>query len=107
MLSTPPAAGSNFRSTMPEGNGKDADAQQPLDLTSASSDPERSATPTPTIPPVLPPRTSAPFQFNQQVNIQQIPPKVWDKLTPDQIFELSRKIIDQVEVMDKRQFDIA
>jgi len=59
------------------------------------------------IPPIVPPQTNAPTQLNQQVNIQQIPPRVWEKLTPEQIVALSNRILDQVESMDKRHFEIA
>ena len=87
---------------MPEASDKSD--QQPLDLKSTDAEPV--VVDSQRIPPVVPPHTATPFQFNQ-VNIQQIPPKVWDKLSPEQIFELSQRIIDQVETMDKRQFDIA
>ena len=87
---------------MPEASDKSD--QQPLDLKSTDAEPV--VVDSQRIPPVVPPHTATPFQFNQ-VNIQQIPPKVWHKLSPEQIFELSRRIIDQVETMDKRQFDIA
>jgi hypothetical protein len=62
-----------------------------------------------TLPPVIPPTTKAPVQFNQQVNlsIQQIPATAWDRLTPDQIVEVSGMIIKQVEVTDQRHFEFA
>ena len=45
------------------------------------------------LPPVSPPSTKIPVQFNQQVNVyQQIPPSAWDRLEFDQIVELSRKL---------------
>lgn len=60
------------------------------------------------LPPVTPPTTKAPVQFNQQVNVyQQIPQSAWDRLTADQIVELSKTIIQQIDVADKRQFDFA
>ena len=59
------------------------------------------------LPPVSPPSTKAPFQFNQQINIQQIPPKAWDKLSPDQIVELSKVIVAQIEKSDERQYNWA
>ncbi len=60
------------------------------------------------LPPVTPPTTKAPVQFNQQVNIyQQIPQSAWDRLTADQVVELSKTIINQIDVADKRQFDFA
>ncbi len=59
------------------------------------------------LPPVSPPKTNAPFQFNQQVNIQQIPPRVWEKLSPEQIVDLSKTILRQVDEMDSRHFTFA
>jgi hypothetical protein len=61
------------------------------------------------LPPVIPPTTKAPVQFNQQVNlsIQQIPATAWDRLAPDQIVEVSKMIIKQIEVTDQRHFDFA
>lgn len=57
------------------------------------------------LPPVTPPTTKAPVQFNQQVNVyQQIPQSAWDRLDAEQIMELSRRIIEQIDVADKRQF---
>src|SRR6266571_1884452 len=57
------------------------------------------------LPPVSPPATKTPFQLNQQINIQQIPPKAWDKLSPDQIVELSKVIVAQIEKSDERQYN--
>src|SRR5215469_8282070 len=60
------------------------------------------------LPAVTPPTTKAPVQFNQQVNIyQQIPQSAWDRLTPEHIMDLSKTIIQQIDVADKRQFDYA
>jgi hypothetical protein len=61
------------------------------------------------LPPVVPPQTSTPFLINQpsQVNIQQIPPKVWDRLSSDQIVDIAKMIVSQVEKMDDHQFDLA
>lgn len=62
----------------------------------------------PGLPPINPPSTKAPVQFNQQVNVyQQIPPSAWDRLSSEQIVELSRVIVQQIDVADKRQFDYA
>lgn len=64
--------------------------------------------PEPELPQVTPPTTKAPVQFNQQVNVyQQIPPSAWDRLTPEQVVELSKMIVTQIDVADKRQFDYA
>jgi hypothetical protein len=77
----------------------DAEKQEKLDL----------ATPVEAelLPPVVPPSTKTPFTFNQQVNIQNIPSKAWDKLSPEQIVDLSKTIIEQVDKIDRRHFDWA
>jgi len=56
------------------------------------------------LPPVVPPTTKTPFQFNQQINIQQIPPRAWEKLSADQIVDLTKTIMSQIEKTDERQF---
>ena len=62
----------------------------------------------PELPPVSPPSTKVPVQFNQQVNVyQQIPPSAWDRLSAEQIVELSKIIVHQIDIADKRQFDYA
>jgi len=62
----------------------------------------------PELPQVTPPNTKTPVQFNQQVNIyQKIPPTAWDRLTPEQVVELSKVIVSQIDIADKRQFDYA
>ena len=70
---------------------------------------EKSPEPSITLPPVSPPQTIAPMQFNQQVNfsIQQIPTSAWDRLSSEQILEISKEIISQNDSADKRQFDYA
>jgi hypothetical protein len=83
---------------MPNDNGKPDEAED---------SPEGCPDELQSLPKVIPPKTSAPFQFNQQVNIQQIPPKVWDRLTPDQIVDLSKSMLNQIEKMDARHFDYA
>ena len=60
-----------------------------------------------TLPPFVPPQTKTPFTFNQQVNIQRIPNQAWDRLSPDQIVDLSKTIIEQVDKMDRRHFEWA
>ncbi|HWZ44408.1 MAG TPA: hypothetical protein VNW97_13100 [Candidatus Saccharimonadales bacterium] len=80
-------------------------------LTKAKLDPVDSAhtdaVPVPQV--VTPPQTIAPIQFNQQVNlsIQQIPSSAWDRLSSDQVLEISKAIIAQTDAADKRQFDYA
>jgi hypothetical protein len=57
---------------------------------------------------VAPPTTKAPLQFNQQVNIyQQIPQNAWDRLSAEQVVELSKVIVQQIDTADKRQFGFA
>lgn len=51
----------------------------------------------PVLPPVVPPTTKTPFQFNQQINIQQIPSRAWEKLSADQIVDLTKTIVNQIE----------
>src|SRR5712664_3386256 len=59
------------------------------------------------LPPVVPPTTRTPFQFNQQINIQQIPPRAWEKLSADQIVDLTKTIMQQIEKSDERQFNLS
>jgi len=60
------------------------------------------------IPPIHPPTTKTPSQFNQQVNVyQQIPPNAWNSLSQDQVFELTKDILKMSDVIDKRHFDHA
>ena len=70
---------------------------------------QRTVTPEPILPAVVPPQTSAPVQFNQQLNlsIQQIPSSAWDRLSPEQVVDISKRIVDQIDATDKRHFDYA
>ena len=61
----------------------------------------------PVLPPVVPPTTKTPFQFNEQINIQQIPSRAWEKLSADQIVDLTKTIVNQIEKSDERQFNWA
>jgi hypothetical protein len=61
----------------------------------------------PVLPPVVPPSTKTPFQFNQQINIQQIPSRAWEKLSAEQIVDLTKAIVNQIEKSDERQFNWA
>ena len=56
------------------------------------------------LPPMTSPSTKTPFQVNQQFNIQQIPPRDWERLSPEQIVDVSKTVLDQVERTDQRQF---
>ena len=77
------------------------DSQKKLPLESSKRTEDAGAV---ILPPVVPPQTTAPFTLNQQVNIQQIPTKAWDKLSPDQIVELTKVIIDHAQKVDERHF---
>ena len=61
----------------------------------------------PVLPPVVPPSTKTPFQFNQQINIQQIPTRAWEKLSAEQIIDLTKTIVQQIEKSDERQFNLS
>ena len=59
-------------------------------------------------PPPTPPQTKTPVQFNQQLNFyQQIPSSAWDDLSNDQIVDLSKSILIQMDRFDERQFKFA
>jgi hypothetical protein len=59
------------------------------------------------VPLVPPPETKLPFQFNQQINVYQIPQNAWDRLSASQIMDLTKMILAQADVVDKRHFDFA
>ena len=82
----------------------------PEDITNGDGAADLTTSPdTQALPPVVPPHTSAPVQFNQQLNlsIQQIPTSAWDRLTPAQVVDISKTIIGQIDASDKRHFDYA
>ncbi len=59
-------------------------------------------------PPPNPPQTKTPVQFNQQLNYyQQIPSSAWDGLSNEQIVDLSKSILIQMDRFDERQFKFA
>ncbi len=75
------------------------DPSFPTDLTTKESQP---------LPPLNPPSTKTPLQFNQQVNVyQQIPPSAWNTLSQSQVFELTKEILKMSDVIDQRHFDHA
>jgi hypothetical protein len=82
----------------------DGEDDKQADLTKGSGDPIEAE---PVLPPVVPPSTKTPFQFNQQINIQQIPPKALEKLSPDQLYNLSNSALAQFERSDERHFKYA
>lgn len=53
------------------------------------------------------PGTKLPVQFNQQVNVYNIPQSAWDRLNPDQVMELTKVILEQADATDKRHFEFA
>lgn len=59
------------------------------------------------LPPINPPQTKTPVQFNQQINYQQIPPSAWSGLTPDQRMQLSMAILDKMDTIDERHYNFA
>lgn len=59
------------------------------------------------LPAISPPETKTPVTFNQQINVQQIPPSAWDGLTPAQRMELSKAILTQMDTMDDRHYKFA
>lgn len=59
-------------------------------------------------PPPTPPQTKTPVQFNQQLNFyQQIPSSAWGGLSNEQIVDLSKSILIQMDRFDERQFKFA
>lgn len=62
------------------------------------------------LPKIVLPATTAPVQLNQQQNnisIQQIPPSTWDRLSPEQIVEITKIITSHLDQADERQFKFA
>jgi len=60
------------------------------------------------LPPIHLPKTKAPASFNQQNNFyQQIPSSAWDRLSPEQIVDLSKKVLDHANAIDERHFEFA
>lgn len=57
--------------------------------------------------PPPPPDTKTPVQFNQQINVYQIPPSAWDRLSPDQIANLSKDVLIQADIVDDRHYRFA
>ena len=53
------------------------------------------------------PDTKTPIQFNQQINVHNIPPSAWDLLNSDQILGLSKAILHQADVIDERHYKYA
>ena len=87
---------------MPDSNGKPNESEL-----EAEDSPEDNSSDLQILPKVIPPKTAAPFQFNQQINIQEIPSKVWDRLSPEQVVDLTKSMLDRIESMDARHFDFA
>jgi hypothetical protein len=61
----------------------------------------------PVVPAAPPPETKLPIQFNQQVNVYQIPQNAWDRLSPQQTMELTKLVLEQADATDKRHFSYA
>ncbi|HEU5341453.1 hypothetical protein [Edaphobacter sp.] len=59
-------------------------------------------------PAVIPPKTKLPTQFNQQNNFyQQIPSNAWDRLSADQVVDLSKQILRHMDTLDERNYKFA
>jgi hypothetical protein len=71
------------------------DDSVPTELQTAAAEPiEATASAANSEPPsVVPPKTKAPVNFNQQNNFyQQIPTSAWDRLSNEQVVDLSKQI---------------
>ena len=91
---------------MPPTESESGESAGPTPAQPSAKDPQVAEEPT--LPPLPTPRTKTPVQFNQQVNVyQQIPSTAWDKLSNVQTFELTKQIIQAMDVIDKRHFDFA
>lgn len=53
--------------------------------------------------PPPPPPTHTPATLNQQININQLPPTLWDKLDPQQTRELTSELIGKFDEADARR----
>ena len=54
-------------------------------------------------PSVVPPKTTAPVNFNQQNNFyQRIPTSAWDRLSNEQVVDLSKQILKMNDDQDER-----
>ena len=61
----------------------------------------------PPAPPVKPPRTATPIQYNQQINIQQIPSTAWGRLSSDQITALYDLTLQHMDRSESRHLEFA
>ena len=60
------------------------------------------------LPPIRAPETKTKVHFNQQVNYYQpIPQHAWDKLSAEQICDLTKEMIRTADGIDTRHFDYA
>ena len=62
--------------------------------------------------PVLPappamPKTEVLQQYNQQINIQQIPQQAFDMISPEQIVKIYESTLQHIDSVDKRHFEFA
>ncbi len=57
--------------------------------------------------PPSPPNTKTPVQFNQQINVYQIPQSAWSQLSSDQIVDLSKVVLQHANEVDERHFKFA
>ena len=80
----------------------------PRDLRIDDSDPPEAATKD-VAPPESEqsPEASKPIPFYQQVNIGQMPPRIWNTLSPDQAVDLSKTVLSHSSILDERRFKFA
>jgi len=77
---------------------------QPNSATGESSSISASAEP----PEIVPPKTKAPVHFNQQNNFyQQIPTSAWDRLSNEQVVDLSAQILRIADAQDERHYQFS
>ena len=85
-----------------------SDKQEPNGPDIAKTEPSEELKKPELPPPPTPPNTKTPVQFNQQLNFyQQIPSSAWDGLSTEQIIDLSKSILMQMDRFDERQFKFA
>lgn len=84
-------------------------SDSPGDAEAAAPAPDRADRVEAPLPEITPPQTKVGVQLNQQYNvsIQSIPTTAWDRLTPAQIVEVTRVIVEKADESDRRHFEYA
>ena len=81
-----------------------SEQQDPKQASTESSSISASAEP----PEIVPPKTKAPVHFNQQNNFyQQIPSSAWDRLSNEQVVDLSGQILRIADAQDERHYQFS